>query len=84
MLILSRKKDESILIGDNIKITIVDFRNNLVRVGIEAPKDLTILREELVGEVAQENLKALDIDVDLISRLPKLFTDLQKKDESEG
>ena len=44
MLVLSRQRDESIIIADNIKITIVDIRGDKVRLGIDAPKDIATLR----------------------------------------
>lgn len=47
MLVLSRKKDQQIIIGDNIVITIVQVAGNKVRVGIEAPREVLVLREEL-------------------------------------
>jgi carbon storage regulator CsrA len=47
MLVLTRKTDEEILIGDNIKITLVRVRGNSVRIGIEAPRDIRIVRGEL-------------------------------------
>ena len=47
MLVLSRKVDESILVGDRIKIRIVRIQGNRVRVGIEAPEDVRIVRSEL-------------------------------------
>lgn len=47
MLVLSRKKEESIIINDNIVIKIVDVRGDKVRIGIEAPKNVTIDREEV-------------------------------------
>ncbi len=47
MLVLSRKKNESILIGDDIVITIVEVRRDKVRIGIHAPRDQTVIREEL-------------------------------------
>ena len=47
MLVLSRKPMQSIMIGRDIKITIVKVERNQVRIGIEAPRDLTILRDEL-------------------------------------
>lgn len=72
MLILSRKQDQSILIGDNIKITIVEIKNNIVKVGIDAPRDFTILREELYIEIATENKKALEINLDSLDKLPAL------------
>jgi carbon storage regulator len=48
MLVLSRKPLQSIMIGSDIRITIVKVERNQVRIGIEAPRDVTILREELV------------------------------------
>ena len=47
MLVLSRKRDERIVIGDNIVITIVDVRGDKVRVGIEAPADVPVHRQEI-------------------------------------
>ena len=72
MLILSRKQDQSILIGDDIKITIVEFKNNTVKIGIDAPRDVTILREELYFEIAAENKKAVEIDLDTLNELPTI------------
>lgn len=48
MLVLSRKRTESIVIGDGIVVTIVDVKGSTVRIGIEAPKDIRILRTEVV------------------------------------
>ncbi len=47
MLVLSRKEDQTIFIGDNIKLTVVKMQGNSVRIGIEAPHDVRILRGEL-------------------------------------
>lgn len=47
MLVLTRKLNERIVIGDNIKITVVGIRGNHVRIGIEAPPEVNILRDEL-------------------------------------
>ena len=47
MLVLSRQRDESIIIGDNIVITIVDIRGDKVRLGIEAPKEVPVHRQEV-------------------------------------
>ena len=48
MLVLSRKPQQSIMIGPDIKITIMKVERNQVRIGIEAPRDVTILRDELI------------------------------------
>ena len=47
MLVLSRHRDESIIIGDDVIITIVDIRGDKVRLGIEAPPEVLVLRDEL-------------------------------------
>lgn len=47
MLVLSRKSDESIVIGGSVKVRIISVRGNTVRLGIEAPKEVSILRSEL-------------------------------------
>jgi carbon storage regulator len=65
MLVLTRKKDQAIMLGDNIEITILEIKGDQIRLGIAAPKDLTILRKELYIEVTQENQAALNINVDL-------------------
>ncbi|MEX2176311.1 MAG: carbon storage regulator CsrA [Pirellulaceae bacterium] len=49
MLVLSRKRDERIVIGDNIVITVVDVRGDKVRLGIEAPVDIPVHREEILN-----------------------------------
>lgn len=47
MLVLSRKRNESIIIGDNIKITVVDIKGDRVRIGIDAPRNVSVHREEI-------------------------------------
>jgi len=58
MLVLSRKKDESIIINDHIRVTVVEIRGDKVRLGIEAPKDITVHRREVYEAI--QNQKALD------------------------
>jgi len=53
MLVLSRKKSQRILIGDNIAVTVVQIGNGTVRIGIEAPRDVNVIRDELL-EIAQD------------------------------
>lgn len=59
MLVLTRKKDEGIMIGQDIEITVLAFDGDKVRLGINAPKSVTILRKEVYTEVANANREAL-------------------------
>ncbi len=54
MLVLLRKVDESIIINDNIKVTILDVRGEKVRVGVSAPEEIPVFREELHDKIAQQ------------------------------
>lgn len=63
MLILTRKPGESLYIGDNIKITIVELKGHQIRVGIDAPTDLRIYREEIYLQILEENKKAAEASI---------------------
>ncbi len=58
MLVLTRKSDESIKIGEDITITIVEIKGNQVRLGIEAPPDIRVYRKELYDKIKAENILA--------------------------
>jgi carbon storage regulator len=58
MLVLSRQRDESIVIGDNIVVTIVDIRGDKVRLGIEAPGEVPVHRQEVFEAIQRENRKS--------------------------
>lgn len=58
MLVLSRHRDESIMIGDDVVITIVDIRGDKVRLGIDAPQDIPVHRQEVYDAIQRENRKA--------------------------
>ena len=61
MLVLSRHRDESIMIGDDVVVTIVDIRGDKVRLGIEAPSDVPVHRQEVYEAIQRENRKANQI-----------------------
>ena len=61
MLVLSRHRDESIIIGDDIVVTIVDVRGDKVRLGITAPQDTTVHRQEVYDAIQRENRKAAEL-----------------------
>jgi carbon storage regulator len=58
MLVLTRRIGESILVGDEIEITLVRIEGDQVRIGISAPRHVQVYRKELLDEVQQENLRA--------------------------
>ena len=62
MLVLSRQRDESIMIGDNIVVTIVDIRGDKVRLGINAPTEIPVHRQEVYEAIQRENLRSARMD----------------------
>ena len=58
MLVLSRKINQSIVIGDNIEIMLVDIRGDQIKLGINAPKNVKIFRKEVYEEIESQNLEA--------------------------
>jgi carbon storage regulator len=62
MLVLSRQRDESIMIGDNIVVTIVDIRGDKVRLGINAPTEIPVHRQEIYEAIQRENRRAARIE----------------------
>ena len=71
MLILTRKKDEAIRVGDDIRIVLVQIKGGQVRLGIECPSHIRVLREELYEAVRQQNLQAFSADPSQIQSLPR-------------
>ena len=71
MLILTRKKDEVIRIGEDIRIVLVQIKGGQVRLGIECPSTMRVLREELYEAVRQENLNAVSVAPKDVSLLPR-------------
>ena len=62
MLVLSRQRDESIIIGDNIVVTIVDIRGDKVRLGINAPSEIPVHRREVHEAIQRENQRAAPLE----------------------
>ncbi len=63
MLVLTRKEGEGIIIGDGIKITIVELKGGGVRIGIDAPRELKVHRQEVFDRIKQENMEATQWDI---------------------
>ena len=62
MLVLSRQRDETIMIGDNIQITVVDIRGDKVRLGIVAPIEIPVHRKEVYEAIQRENRNASKLE----------------------
>ena len=71
MLVLSRQRDESIIIGDNIVITVVDVRGDKVRLGIDAPREVSVHRREIYEAIQRENKQAAQIRLDEARQIGK-------------
>jgi flagellar assembly factor FliW len=63
VLILTRKIGESILVGDNIRLVVLEIRGKQIRLGIEAPADIVVLREEIAQRLSHENLRAANFNL---------------------
>ena len=59
MLVLTRRPGESIVVGDNIVVTVIEIKGGQVRIGIDAPREVDVYREEIYEQVRQENLSAI-------------------------
>ncbi|HTR99812.1 MAG TPA: carbon storage regulator CsrA [Bacteroidota bacterium] len=68
MLILARKAEEEIRIGDNVVIKVLGIHNGQVKLGIEAPRDMRVVRGELYREIQQANVAASQADRDAAAR----------------
>ena len=80
MLVLTRKANEAILIGDDIKITVLSSEADRVKIGIEAPKSLRVYRYETLKKVVRENQTAANVNVNLVE-LANLKTQVEKSKE---
>ena len=72
MLVLSRQRDQSIMIGDDIDITVVDIRGDKVRLGINAPREVSVHRKEVYDAIRRENRAAAQVKPEDLSGLGKI------------
>lgn len=81
MLVLSRQRDETIMIGDDVEITIVDIRGDKVRLGITAPPDVAVHRKEVYDAIRREK-EAAGPDKD--GKIPRVESLAHRKSKSRG
>lgn len=74
MLALSRKANESVMIGNDIKVTILEIKSDQVKLGIKAPKDVSIYREEIYLQIQQANREAAQTETPAAGSLEQLFS----------
>jgi len=72
MLVLTRQRDETIMIGDEIEVTIVDIRGDKVRIGINAPKHISVHRKEIYEQIRRENQAAAGVKPADLTNLPAM------------
>lgn len=71
MLVLSRRVGESIVIGENITVTVLEVRGDVVRVGVDAPRSVSVHREEVLRELEEANRAAASPSDDAIASLSR-------------
>ena len=77
MLALSRKKDEAIIINDDVEVTVIEIKGDQVKLGITAPKSVPIYRKEVYVQIKDANKEAAEQKIDMAA-LNKLFTKQDK------
>lgn len=91
MLILTRKINQKLIINDNIEIVILESYKNTVKIGVNAPNNVQIYREEIYNEIKKSNKQAQNNDLDAISKLRpnnsnstsfNLMNKIQKNDQT--
>ena len=78
MLALSRKVNESIMLGNDIEVTVLEIKGDQVKIGIKAPKNVTIFRKEIYVQIEEENKKAAEQTADR-ETIEKTLDSLLKK-----
>lgn len=82
MLVLSRKEEQSIIIGDNIEIKILSIKGDTVKIGITAPPELKIYRKEVLEEIQKANVKAVQSSKNLKDIILGKLNNVKKEDNT--
>lgn len=83
MLVLSRRVGDSVVIGDDVVVTVLEIRGDVVRIGIDAPREVAVRRQELLAELADSNRAAASPDPAAVSNLSSLVSKRTRPD-AEG
>ncbi len=85
MLVLARRLNESIMIGDDVEIVIIDIKGDQVKLGIRAPRNVAVHRKEIYQDIKQENIAAIksDFKPDDLKELSDFFNRGKKKKEKD-
>jgi len=81
MLVLARKINESIMIGDDIEIVVIDIKGDQIKLGIKAPRRISVHRKEIYDEIQSENIAAMrsDMNNDTLKDISHLFKNDKNK-----
>lgn len=79
MLVLTRKVNESIMIGDSIEVVVVSVHGEQVKIGIKAPRDVAVHRREVYEAIQKENIQAAKPKVDALTQAAQLFKTQEPK-----
>lgn len=80
MLILNRKKGERLIIGDNIEITVIDVQGESVKLGITAPRSVSVYRKEIYDDIVRSNRQAVENMVEIGEKI-KVLQDIIRKED---
>lgn len=83
MLILTRKQGESVAIGDEIQVTVVEIQGKQVKLGVKAPREVAVHRQEIYEKIQQENIRASQVDDFDISDLHQAAGEASEEDNSQ-
>lgn len=80
MLLLNRKKGERVVIGDNIEITVVEVQGESVKLGISAPRSVSVYRKEIYDDIVRSNRQAVGNMDEIVEKI-KVLQDIIRKDD---
>ncbi len=72
MLILTRRPNESVMIGNDIEVVVLEVKGDQVKVGIRAPREISVYRKEIYENIQRENIEASKVDIKDLTKLRKL------------